>query len=98
MLFVIVISPTQKYLLENSLSTRVTMKVCRYVQLCESIVLYNYYSAKYHKHLNNVTCLFVISFLFFFQFKQLWGVVTMALNPLYHLKTFDYIFFSSLMC
>ncbi len=45
MLFVIIISPTQQYLPENSLSTRQTTKVslARYVQLCESIVCYNYY-------------------------------------------------------
>ncbi len=45
MLFVTVISPTQQYLLENSLSTRRTTKVslARYVQLCDSIVHYNYY-------------------------------------------------------
>ncbi len=54
MLSVTVIIPTQRYLLENSLSTRLTTKVVlhSYVQLCESIVRYNYYTKK---SLNNVT-------------------------------------------
>ena len=41
--------------------------MCRYVQLCESSVCYNYNLAKIisqRKHLNNVTCFFLFCFFF----------------------------------
>ncbi len=53
--------------------------------LCESIVCFQLLLIRIsQKHLNNVTCIFVVDIVVVvFQFKQLRGVVTMALNPLY---------------
>ncbi len=80
MLFVIVVSPTQQYLLENSLSTRVTTKVSlEQVCLCESIVRYNYYL-----------------FLFFFSIQTVAGSGYYGIKCVYTCNLKTQLYFSSL--
>ncbi len=75
MLFVTVISPMQQYLLENSLSTRLTMKSCVGMFSCVKVLCVTTTTKNtYHKDL---------LLLLTFQFKQLRGAVSMASFTVY---------------
>ncbi len=87
-MLLVIISSTEQYLLENSLSIRLTTKVslCRSVLLCEGIVHYNYYLAKeYHKEMfkKNVTCFFIA---FFFPIQTVAGSGYYGTDPLYRIR------------